>query len=819
MIDFVPHSAARADAAGAGDGVAVRARPSPGAMSPDPAPSVEPRAAAGTSPCRRLPRFRLPRRADLHAPRGSGEPSARTARLASSADRRRTLVRGGGRALRRTAPVDVGRGAVELWSTSRSRRAGVSASALGVAAALLLLGSWRSRRFPARPRAATRCPPADDAIHLVPEDALAYVHVNVDPGHRAVPGGGQGWPSRAAVAHRSRRSGACLRGCPGRRAPPDFERDVAALVRGRGGARRSCPPAAARRGGRAARGRATRPARSSSPTRSRPGTPRRRPRTATRGAGRSPRAGDGAVGGFLAIGTRERRPRRDRRRQRGEGDGLAGRRSATRARRAAPCPTSASPTPISPRTGSRGWSPTRAGRSRRSRSVVDPGASRGSRGGAGGERRRARAGRSLRARSRPGQGPPRLLLGLPAVRAQPRRLAARATRSATSGFGDPGTTLRSLLGAGERRGAGAGGGGRRPAQAGEGPRRRRPGEGPPAARSAARRRSRSSPRRATPAGPRAAARRRAIAAAAREAPFLVFLAGGRRRRRGRARRWPASRTRSPKALDPSSGPRRPSFSEHKVGDVTAHSLRALADGRPHLRDRRARRSSSPRDPAGVEQVVRGKGGLDAEDLYGGRPTGFPASVSMLAYLNLGGLVALAESSGLAEDPAYATFAAEVRKLRRSAWRSDRARERALHGRPPGRRRGPRRRRRRRCGRSADRVDDGDAQPPVRYSRGQRMTIEDLLRERVPVHLRVGHRGPPGQDLRPDLRRRPRRGDRPTTRPGASPASASSTPASSSSPARSRTETYVDIPQIVRARRCTGSATTAPSTGSTPTPAR
>ena len=39
--------------------------------------------------------------------------------------------------------------------------------------------------------------------------------------------------------------------------------------------------------------------------------------------------------------------------------------------------------------------------------------------------------------------------------------------------------------------------------------------------------------------------------------------------------------------------------------------------------------------------------------------------------------------------------------------------------------------------------------------------------RVPVHLRVGHRGPPGQGRRPDLRRRPRRG------PARGPASAAS----------------------------------------------
>ena len=68
------------------------------------------------------------------------------------------------------------------------------------------------------------------------------------------------------------------------------------------------------------------------------------------------------------------------------------------------------------------------------------------------------------------------------------------------------------------------------------------------------------------------------------------------------------------------------------------------------------------DPAGVDQLVRGKGGLDAEDLFGRATDGFPGELSMLAYLNLGGLVGLAESSGLAEDPAYTTFASEVHKL-------------------------------------------------------------------------------------------------------------------------------------------------------------
>ena len=68
------------------------------------------------------------------------------------------------------------------------------------------------------------------------------------------------------------------------------------------------------------------------------------------------------------------------------------------------------------------------------------------------------------------------------------------------------------------------------------------------------------------------------------------------------------------------------------------------------------------DPAAVEQLASGEGGLDDEELFDGRPTGFPAIVSMLGYLNLGGLIALGESAGLGEDPAYATFASEIHKL-------------------------------------------------------------------------------------------------------------------------------------------------------------
>jgi hypothetical protein len=69
------------------------------------------------------------------------------------------------------------------------------------------------------------------------------------------------------------------------------------------------------------------------------------------------------------------------------------------------------------------------------------------------------------------------------------------------------------------------------------------------------------------------------------------------------------------------------------------------------------------NPVAVEQVASGEGGLDAQELFDQATAGLPSEPSMLAYLDLGGLIALGESAGLSEDPAYATFAREIRLLR------------------------------------------------------------------------------------------------------------------------------------------------------------
>ncbi len=68
------------------------------------------------------------------------------------------------------------------------------------------------------------------------------------------------------------------------------------------------------------------------------------------------------------------------------------------------------------------------------------------------------------------------------------------------------------------------------------------------------------------------------------------------------------------------------------------------------------------DPAGVAAMIADHGGLDDSDLYKRATEDFPDQVSLQAYLNLEGLVATGERAGLAEDPLYATFAGDFRRL-------------------------------------------------------------------------------------------------------------------------------------------------------------
>jgi Protein of unknown function (DUF3352) len=116
------------------------------------------------------------------------------------------------------------------------------------------------------------------------------------------------------------------------------------------------------------------------------------------------------------------------------------------------------------------------------------------------------------------------------------------------------------------------------------------------------------------------------------------------------------------ALDPSSGLQAPVVSQQEIGDVTAHSVRVS----PTVDLTYAVDGSTlviATDPAAVEQLDSGEGGLDADELFDRATEGFGGDLSVLGYLDLGGLIALGESAGLSEDPAYVTFASEIQELR------------------------------------------------------------------------------------------------------------------------------------------------------------
>lgn len=72
-------------------------------------------------------------------------------------------------------------------------------------------------------------------------------------------------------------------------------------------------------------------------------------------------------------------------------------------------------------------------------------------------------------------------------------------------------------------------------------------------------------------------------------------------------------------------------------------------------------------PDGIAGLVEAGGdddgdGLDQSDRFRKATEGFPDEVSLLGYLDLGGVVTIGEQLGLAEDPVYATFAGEFRRL-------------------------------------------------------------------------------------------------------------------------------------------------------------
>ena len=106
----------------------------------------------------------------------------------------------------------------------------------------------------------------------------------------------------------------------------------------------------------------------------------------------------------------------------------------------------------------------------------------------------------------------------------------------------------------------------------------------------------------------------------------------------------------------------PVVGEQDIGGVTAHSVRVS----PTAELTYAVDGSTlvvATDPTAVKQLASDEGNLDGEELFDRATGGLGGDPSVLGYLDLGGLIALGERAGLDEDPAYATFASEIRALR------------------------------------------------------------------------------------------------------------------------------------------------------------
>jgi hypothetical protein len=141
-------------------------------------------------------------------------------------------------------------------------------------------------------------------------------------------------------------------------------------------------------------------------------------------------------------------------------------------------------------------------------------------------------------------------------------------------------------------------------------------------------------------------------------PFVMFISTG---IDGARATTALARLQAPiaKALRPSA--QAPVFGQHQVGEVTAYSLRVS----PTVNLTYAIVGSTlviATDPSGVEQIAEPSADLEGSESFGEAIDQLPAEVSALGYLNLEGLIALGEQAGLAQDPAYATFASEIRKL-------------------------------------------------------------------------------------------------------------------------------------------------------------
>jgi hypothetical protein len=143
-------------------------------------------------------------------------------------------------------------------------------------------------------------------------------------------------------------------------------------------------------------------------------------------------------------------------------------------------------------------------------------------------------------------------------------------------------------------------------------------------------------------------------------PYLQFLARGvdeEKTRQALANlQGPLSQ-----AASPGGDLQAPVFGEQEVNGVQVHSLRisptidlayAIFDGLAVIAT----------DPAGVAQVASGEGGLDSDGSYEQATDGFSEEPSLLAFFDLRRLLAEGFAIGLAQVPAFNTFADDFRHL-------------------------------------------------------------------------------------------------------------------------------------------------------------
>lgn len=550
-------------------------------------------------------------------------------------------------------PTAVGRGASEFWSSLEihtRRRLGLAA---GVAAVLALIVFVAVPALPCQAPGGDVCPPSDDAVHLAPKSSLAYLHVNVDPGtdqYKQADKLAARVPSITQLA-----IGRLLSQIPGPNGrPPDFASDVApwfggeaAIVlipAGAGSAEEVQLLEVSDSAG------AQKFAHSIASGKPQKGSYRNvEVQTDRRGLATA------EVGGFLAIG-RESGIRDVIDAQSGaKGTGsLADDPAASAARGALPDGRLADA--YLSKAGIARLVANPGGLLSTFAAVVSPGASRG-------------VAAALVARDDGLDVDVRSQLDPAQAKAHPGFFAAFPSFKPTLagslpaaslgylGIGDPGTTLRSLLeqASSQEPGLAAavdvlvkqvkklGGvdlkGPLLQALGGEAAFALEPSPG------GAGQANNGAP---PPAG----------SLPGSKTPFLLFVGTGiDQQRAGRA----LTGLEKPLAKALNSGNKPPGFSTHRIGGVTAHSLQlsstvdltyAIVESALVIAT----------DPAGVKQIASGKDRLGGAEAYQQAAGGLPDSVSVLGYLNLQGLVSLAEGAGLAQSPAYATFAPEIRRL-------------------------------------------------------------------------------------------------------------------------------------------------------------